>query len=129
MRARCEYLSRGQHLYVYDLAGASDRRGSDEEREEEQRGQKRRRPRESKTVVAVYGEGFYGITHRRRKATALLLSILAMEIGCLLIDICLSRDNLNDTRVNRVEDAAAIHFRRFLYENIHGISARAIFLL
>lgn len=86
----------GNIYTVYDLAGASDRRGA-QQGQGEQRRQKRRRPRESKTVVAVYGEGFYGVTYRKRKATALLLSILAMEIGCLLIDIRLSCDNLNDT--------------------------------
>lgn len=61
--------------------------------DEEQRGRPRRREgraHESKTV-AVYGR-FYGVTHRG--TTVLLLSILAIEIGCLLIGICLSREPL-----------------------------------
>lgn len=79
----------GEHLTgniytVYELAGAID---------EEPRGRPRRREgraHESKTV-AVYGR-FYGVTHRG--TTVLLLSILAIEIGCLLIGICLSREPL-----------------------------------
>lgn len=65
----------------------------DEDKEEEEESDEEGRAHESKTV-AVYG-GFYGVTHR--EATA-LLSIQAIEIGCLLIGARLSRD-LNDSRV------------------------------
>lgn len=67
--------------------------GEDDDDDEEEESDEEGRAHESK-IVAVYG-GFYGVTHR--KTTALLLSILAIEIGCLLIGARLSQD-FNDTR-------------------------------
>lgn len=70
-----------------------------EGREEDEKDQEREgRAHESKTV-AVYGR-FYGVTHGG--TTVLLLSILAIEIGCLLIGICLSRGPLMIPRAGRI---------------------------
>lgn len=90
--------------------------------DEEQRGRPRRREgraHESKTV-AVYGR-FYGVTHRG--TTVLLLSILAIEIGCLLIGICLSREPLMIPWVGRVWRRAlhiAPTFTRDTMELVHA---------
>lgn len=90
--------------------------------DEEQRGRPRRREgraHESKTV-AVYGR-FYGVTHRG--TTVLLLSILAIEIGCLLIGICLSREPLMIPWVGRAWRRAlhiAPTFTRDTMELVHA---------
>lgn len=108
----------GNIYTVYDLAGASDRRGSDARCARKNKEDKNEEGRAKVKPSRFTGREFYGVTHRRRKTTALLLSILAIEIGCLLIDIRLSRDNLNDTRVGRVEDTAVPAYADHFYARI-----------
>lgn len=97
--------------------------GDDDDDDEEKESDEEGRAHESKTV-AVYG-GFYGVTHR--ETTALLLSILAIEIGCLLIGARLSRD-LNDSRAGRAEDSniARAAWRPLLHRMPRGISTRQL---
>lgn len=105
-RRKAEKRGEGEHLTgniytVYELAGASDRRGTARRRreaDEEGREEEKAEAHESKTV-AVYGR-FYGVT--RRGTTVLLLSISAIEIGCLLIGICLSPGRLMIPRAGRI---------------------------